>query len=346
MHDKSQVQDKRREDAAPAPNTQRGFGDSCICGKTSISYRGLRSHKRRCKEFIDSAILSGDLIRCKLCEYIASKLSQHVKNIHSISPQDYARDYGPVVAPGTASRYSAVAKSNGDWINRAKENGTDLSEYKEKLSKSLSKSIMENQKERERRSRLLGSLNKTAAFRKKSSDTAKITSARPDVIRARSLQLKKWRDNNPDQFYKKCTAIMHKKYQTLPEKKLFEFCKSLNSNFESNKQIKSVKHFLINKTASKQIDILDKEAKILLEFDGVYHFRPIFGEDNFKKIKSKDLELNKYCLDNNYLLIRISQSCFIYKNINDFDIATKDKISYLIKNQKPGIHFIGSEYNV
>lgn len=205
---------------------------------------------------------------------------------------------------------------------------------------------MENEKERKRRSKLLGSLNKTDAFRKKSSDTAKITSSRPDILKARSLQLKRWRDSNPDAFYKKCTSAMHKVHQSLPEKRLFEFCKSLNSNFESNKQIKSVKHFFINKTASKQVDILDKKTKILVEFDGVYHFEPIFGKEYLEKVKDKDLELNNYCLDNNYILIRVSQSCFIYKNINDFNETTKNIISDLIKKQKPGIYFIGSEYNV
>lgn len=269
-----------------------------------------------------------------------------MKKEHKLSAEDYKAKYGDIISPSSKLKYSAVAKVNGDWINRAKLAGEDLSDFKNKVSKSISEYILNNPKERERRSRLLGSLNKTDAFRKKSSDTAKITSAKPEVLKARALRLKKWREDNPEQFYKKCTAIMHSKYKTLPEKKLFEFCKSLNSNFEANKQIKSIKHFIVNKTASKQIDILDKDAKILIEFDGIYHFKPIFGEDNFKKVKSKDLELNKYCLDNDYLLVRISQSCFIYKNINDFDTDTKDKISFLIKNKKPGIHFIGKEYNV
>lgn len=269
-----------------------------------------------------------------------------MKSVHNISNQDYIKDYGPIVAPGTVIRYSAVAKSNGNWISRAKENGDDLSEYKEKLSKSLSRAIMENPKERERRSKLLGALNKTDAFRQRASNTAKITSAKPEILQARSLQLKRWRDNNPDDFYNKCTAIMHKKFQTLPEKMLFRFCRLLNPNFESNKQVKSTNHFLINKTKSKQVDTLDKDLKILVEFDGIYHFKPIFGENRLEITKEKDLELNKYCLDNDYLLIRVSQSCFIYKNINDFDSLTKEKISNLIKNKKPGIHFIGSEYNV
>jgi membrane-associated HD superfamily phosphohydrolase len=57
---------------------------------------------------------------------------------------------------------------------------------------------MNSPEERQRRSKLLGSLNKTAKFRKKSSDTAKITSARKDIQERRSFNLKKWRDNNKE----------------------------------------------------------------------------------------------------------------------------------------------------
>jgi len=291
-----------------------------------------------------SALLNGDLIKCGLCSYTSAKLTIHVKKEHNISPKEYRKKYGSLVCDNSIKRYSAIAKKNGSWIKKAKESGQDLSEYKAKLSESISKSIMSNPEERKRRAELLGSLNKTEAFRKKASETAKKTSARIDIQQSRAANLKKWRKLNPDKFFNQCTLVMHKKWQSLPEKKLFEFFKTISEDFERNKQIKSNKYFLINKTNSKQIDILNKKQKIIAEFDGKQHFSPIFGEEVLLNIKEKDKELDRFCIDNKFILIRVSQSCFIYRTINDFSNSVKDEIFKIIKNNIPGNYFIGAEY--
>lgn len=291
-----------------------------------------------------SALLGGDLIKCGLCSYTSAKLTIHVKKEHNISPEEYREKYGSLVCDNSIKRYSAIAKENGSWINRAKESGQDLGEYKSKLSESVSKSIMSNPEERKRRAELLGSLNKTETFRKKASETAKKTSARVDIQKSRAAQLKRWREMNPDAFFNKCTLVMHSKWQSLPEKKLFEFFKNISQDFEKNKQIKSTKHFRVNKTNSKQIDVLNKKQKIIAEFDGKHHFSPIFGNEVLSRVKEKDKELERFCLDNNFILIRVSQSCFIYRSINDFPKSIKDKIDEIIKNNIPGNYFIGEEY--
>ena len=106
-----------------------------------------------------------------------------------------------------------TAKINGDWISRAKERGEDLTEYFEKLSCKISEGIMKSDSAREARRQNLSRLNKTQEFRERSSETAKKTSSRKDIQDKRSKQLAKWRENNPEEFYEKCTSVMHKSWQ-------------------------------------------------------------------------------------------------------------------------------------
>jgi hypothetical protein len=56
-------------------------------------------------------------------------------------------------------------------------------------------------------------------------------------------------------------------------------------------------------------DFFIKEMNLLIEFDGIQHFKPVKlfgGEKEFEKTKIKDEIKSRYCLDNNINLIRIS----------------------------------------
>ena len=186
---------------------------------------------------------------------------------------------------------------------------------------------------------------KAAIFRQNQSETAKITSARSDIQAQRAEALKNWRDNNPEDFYEKCTRAMHKTWTSKPEKKLTAFAKSINPFFKGNQQIKSAKHFFINKTSSKQIDILDKENKIIIELDGPHHFEPIFGDDKLKAVQKKDKELDSFCLDKGYVLIRISHKQYDYRGtVNNFPEHILAKIRQILQNKIPGIYCLGEEY--
>lgn len=60
---------------------------------------------------------------------------------------------------------------------------------------------------------------------------------------------------------------------------------------------------------SLPFDFYIPKYNTLIEFDGEQHFRPLKhwgGEDKFKEIQLRDNIKNKYCLDNNIKLIRIS----------------------------------------
>lgn len=61
----------------------------------------------------------------------------------------------------------------------------------------------------------------------------------------------------------------------------------------------------INKTMVQR-DIFSKTCKIVIEYDGPWHFVSITGEANLKKKQYKDGLLNAWCIENNYRLIRVS----------------------------------------
>lgn len=360
MYDKSQVQNNGRENVATSSDSKRRSGDSnekiedrtCKCGKVSYSIRSLSFHKSKCnimiaeeKERVRLGLAGGSLVKCALCDEVGSSLALHVRKIHKLDKKEYVKKYGPVIAPESSSKYSKAGEKNGDWINRAKENGQDLTEYWQKVSKSVSESIMNSPEERVRRAGVLAALNKTQKFRDKASETAKKTSLRKEILEKRSAQLKRWRDNNKQEFYVKCTSNMHK-YKSVPEKLLYNFVSSSfsNLNFLNNKFIKDSVYFSFNKTRNKQVDIISSCKSIAIEFDGFLHFKEIWP-DSLLKIKEKDSLFSQYCIDKKITLIRVSHDTYSYKAGRGFCQSTIQKISDLIDNPAPGVHFVGNSWN-
>jgi hypothetical protein len=54
-------------------------------------------------------------------------------------------------------------------------------------------------------------------------------------------------------------------------------------------------------------DLYSNSLKICFEFDGIFHFKKIFA---FEKKRKKDILLEKWCSQNDYVLIRMSDSYF------------------------------------
>lgn len=79
-------------------------------------------------------------------------------------------------------------------------------------------------------------------------------------------------------------------------------------------------------------DLWSDKLKICFEYDGIWHFKDIHGQLQNKQLKDRLLE--KWCLENNYRLIRIDED--EYKNIN--------QIIDLIYNKSDQIIKIGSKY--
>lgn len=62
------------------------------------------------------------------------------------------------------------------------------------------------------------------------------------------------------------------------------------------------------KTAGLELDIYFPDLKIAFEINGIFHYKPIYGDEQFDKIKINDESKRKYCLTNNIELYVIDIS--------------------------------------
>jgi len=285
-------------------------------------------------------------------------ITNHLKKVHGIEVNEYIKKYNsPLICQNSSDNYRNVVAGKPNYVTKCKEAGIDLTEYWGKVSLGVKKSILENPEERKRRSIQMKILNdkqqSDPEFQKIVSETAKKTSARKDIQEKRAEALKKWRENNPEDFFNKCIKKATTTFQTKPEYKLFHFLSSIvGFEFKRNQFVKS--DMFTNSSKRKQIDIADKKKRIYVEFDGKVHFYPIFGEENLNQIKLKDKALEDYISKHNWTLIRISQDQFVYssKKIggvktdnSHFKQETLNKLLQIINSNKPGIYKIGKYYD-
>ncbi len=137
------------------------------------------------------------------------------------------------------------------------------------------------------------------------SKTAKITSQNPKVLEQRSLQLKNWRDKNPDLFYNLCVSKMVAYRTSKPEKNLTEWIllNFSDLDFKGNQRLKHSSFTTM--TQYRQIDILSKKNKIIVEFDGIVHFRNVTAWNQLPNKQKTDKEINEL-INDGFLVIRIS----------------------------------------
>lgn len=312
------------------------------CGKTFRYENTLLKHN--CKRRIDNKEDGKDYVVCKLCGFVAKTLTCHITQTHNITKEEYINQFpDSLITCQKSKEIFFERKKNWDWINRANQNGVDLTEHKKKLGDSVKKSILSNPEERKRRAEQLAANNRTPEARKKSSEAAKKTSARPEIIEARTKQLKNWRDDNPKEFYEKCINVMLTKHNSRPELDLYNLVKSIDESFDRS-QFFIDKRF-VNKTNRKQVDIFSKKLNIILEFDGPCHFNPIYGEANFKIAKQNDLVLNEIANEKKYTLIRVTYD-YYDQNIRKFNDEFVEQIKDIILNKKIGVYKFGSEYKI
>jgi hypothetical protein len=95
---------------------------------------------------------------------------------------------------------------------------------------------------------------------------------------------------------------------------------------------KSGGRLALNDTENLSRDLWSDKLKICFEYDGVWHFKDIYGQLNKKQIKDKLFE--QWCINNNYRLVRVDEN--FYKNIQ--------QIEDLIYNNNCNIIKIGARY--
>lgn len=348
MYDEPQISSRGEWGDASIVEDNKGRLDYYCqyCGYKCRSKTTIITHLVECKKENAKLTEGVDFVVCKICNFHAQNLSIHLKKIHKLDKEQYD---GKVISDKSHQAYS---DNHFQYIKYAKENNIDLTEYWGKVSNGVKKSLENNLEESARRAQVMTKINQSDVMRKKASDTAKNTSARPEIQIQRARQLKKWRDENPEEFYEKCVSKMINSWHSKPEIILFKYVSNINGFcFKRNQRVKS--EIFLSSTKEKQVDMCDKEKRIYIEFDGALHFLPKFGIDALMKIQNYDKLLDAHISNHNWLLIRISYDQFIYstKSINKvkhdasyFKQECLDKIVKILNNKIPGIYKIGDAY--
>lgn len=192
----------------------------------------------------------------------------------------------------------------------------------------------------------MSKLNETQKERLRviSSETAKKTSARPEILEARTKKLAEWREREPEAFQNKCVWKLTNTFHSIPEKHLYELLSGIMPNFWDYSG-KLYDERFDSKSGWRQIDVLSKDKFYVVEFDGPRHFRQLLngepGVESLKRIVNRDIALNEILSDKK-CVIRIAQSMYSYKSGFSFEII--EKILDIIQKQKPGLYRFGKEY--
>ena len=308
------------------------------CGRKFKHLTSYKKHVDKCSENFPISEFGKTWIKCAICGFIAKSLGKHVGVIHSVTSKEYVKAYpGSLLnCEESAKNYSDQNRKNGGWIERKKTTGDDLSEYRKKMGDSVSKSIMSNDDERKRRSVQMQVNNQTPEARKRSSDTAKITSSRQEVLAIRTENLRQWRFKHPEEF-EKVVMKMLSTHISRPEKELYKIL--VNYNFR--RQVMIQHPDCPNASKKMRVDIGCLERKILIEFDGPFHFKQIRGVEHLEHRRKRDKTAEIYAIENNFTLIRISCDQYVKGCFLDACIL---KLFELLENQSPGVYYLGKEY--
>lgn len=165
----------------------------------------------------------------------------------------------------------------------------------------------------------------------------------------------------------KCSAVFnnkHKDYKNVDRSYITEEWRAIQSKhtkahwnkgthtaqrviFSSKNERKIVEHFKtqfsgdewksggrlkLNKNVFLSRDMWSDKLKICFEYDGIWHFENIKGQLKIKQ--TKDALLEKWCIKNNYRLIRIDEN--FYEGV--------EQIVNLIYNNKQSVVKIGNRY--
>lgn len=77
---------------------------------------------------------------------------------------------------------------------------------------------------------------------------------------------------------------------------------------------------------NSELDIYIPSLKLAIELNGIFHYKPIYGEKKFNQIKANDLIKKQECIKNNITLIIIDMS-----NYKLFKIKTAEPYLKIIQ---------------
>ena len=85
-------------------------------------------------------------------------------------------------------------------------------------------------------------------------------------------------------------------------------------------------------------DMFSHKLKLVFQYDGIYHFKTIYRNQDLQKSKLKQKVLQQWCSENGYKLLRISESWF--HSIGK-DVSIVQNILYSLENP---VTKLGAEY--
>jgi len=285
-------------------------------------------------------------VQCALCDFVGMKITQHVRLVHGVSKEDYQSKHGRLICENSSRNYGSTG--NYDWIKRARERGEDLTERFAATGPAKSAGILASQKAIEARRKNMSDLNRRPESRLRSSEVAKETSRRPEIIARRTHNLRMWRQQNFEDFYEKCVMPMIGALeklngdvrQTAPEKVLQILLSGIEGyDFKYSQCVKSNQFSSLSKR--KQVDFGDKSRRVYVEFDGVRHFRDFNG--TLKKTREQDEALDRHIIEHGWTLLRISYDQFVGKKFSETCVKS---LFDILSDPKPGVFRIGKEYEV
>lgn len=129
---------------------------------------------------------------------------------------------------------------------------------------------------------------------------AKLSQSYVDTKNISKSISKKWK--NDLNFAKKCSNRPDNKYFTSKaERDIRDWFKKRYEDWSHGIICKYKWNYL-------SVDLYNKNLKIIFEYDGVWHFKDIHGQLKRKKLKDKLLE--RWCLKNNWRLVRLSETMY------------------------------------
>jgi hypothetical protein len=168
------------------------------------------------------------------------------------------------------------------------------------------------------------------------SETAKKTSLRKDVQEARALQLKKWRDKNPEKFSE---SIL--KAQKSPKKSRMEIWVRNKLNWEPS--------YVRCGQKRKFVDLV--KDNIWIEVDGCFHFWEIKLKNskrlhNFKNVQERDHMLKEEAIARkNITLFRLSLSIF-HRRTGEMYPEWYTLFQNMLQSPIPGVWCLGEYYEL
>jgi len=129
-----------------------------------------------------------------------------------------------------------------------------------------------------------------------------------------SMSVKNYMVNNPE-FKTKCLENLRKDEKRFSSKGEREIRNKLKLLYGDDK-VSSHRNICLKNGLYKAVDIYISDRNVIIEYDGIWHFKKVNEKHNFEVQKIKDNLVNEYCIENNIKLIRIKEEVYL-KNKDD-----------------------------